>query len=372
MKISTLAQPQLAQEKVNRVLYLDGLRGVAILMVVLFHIFSRWPDFLPYLTQYGDFFLFKFGKYGVQLFFIISGFVISMTLEKCDSFGDFIYRRWLRLFPAMLIASIIILATAPFLTARPAGQPVLLDTLPGILFIEPEFFSAIFGYDQKPLEGSFWSLFVEMKFYIVSGCFYFMLGRRKMIMILLTMFSSSILIYYISPYLSKPLLDNLYIVLHYLDYRYYGWFVTGALLYEYHITKNRLFWFASILVGFVASRYLDGFKILPMLVANSLIFIFAYSLISPALQRFLSSKFLLLMGFISYPFYLIHENAMISMIHQLHQHNGWIPNLLLPILPIFVITIVAWIIAKYLEPITRKLIKQLLSYKLVNLRQKLD
>ena len=60
------------------------------------------------------------------------------------------------------------------------------------------------------------------------------------------------------------------------------------------------------------------------------------------------------------------------MIHQLHQHNGWIPNLLLPILPIFVITIVAWIIAKYLEPITRKLIKQLLSYKLVNLRQKLD
>ena len=56
MKISTLAQPQLAQEKVNRMLYLDGLRGVAILMVVLFHIFSRWPDFLPYLTQYGDFF----------------------------------------------------------------------------------------------------------------------------------------------------------------------------------------------------------------------------------------------------------------------------------------------------------------------------
>ena len=370
--MTSLSNQNNPQKSSARLLFLDGLRGIAILMVVLFHTFSRWPNLLPYLTQYGDFFLFKFGNYGVQLFFIISGFVILMTLEKCDSFGEFIYRRWLRLFPAMLIASIIILATAPFLTARPAGQPVLLNTLPGILFIEPEFFSAIFGYVQKPLEGSFWSLFVEMKFYIVAGCFYFMLGRRKMIMILLTMFSSSILIYYISPYLSKPLLDNLYIVLHYLDYRYYGWFVTGALLYEYHITKNRLFWFASILVGFVASRYLDGFKILPMLVANSLIFIFAYSLISPALQRFLSSKFLLLMGFISYPFYLIHENAMISMIYQLHQHNGWIPNLLLPILPIFVITIVAWIIAKYLEPITRKLIKQMLSYKSVTLGQKIE
>ena len=82
MKISTLAQSQLAQEEVNRMFYLDGLRGVAILTVVLFYIFSRWPDLLPNLTQYGDFFLFKFGKYGVELFFIISGFIISMTIKK--------------------------------------------------------------------------------------------------------------------------------------------------------------------------------------------------------------------------------------------------------------------------------------------------
>ena len=74
-----------------------------------------------------------------------------MTLEKCDSFGDFIYRRWLRLFPAMLIASIIILATAPFLTARPAGQPVLLDTLPGILF---ETFARITKFSTKSIKYS--------------------------------------------------------------------------------------------------------------------------------------------------------------------------------------------------------------------------
>ena len=96
-----------------------------------------------------------------------------------------------------------------------------------------------------------------------------------------------------------------------------------------------------------------------MLVANSLIFIFAYSLISPALQRFLSSKFLLLMGFISYQFYLIHENAMISMIYQLHQYQGWISNLLLPILPIFVVAFVAWVIAHYFEPVLRIGIKRI-------------
>lgn len=281
-----------------------------------------------------------------------------MTLEKCDSFSGFMYRRWLRLFPAMLIASIIILATSPLLTARPGGQPIFLDIIPGILFIEPAFFSAAFGYDQKLLEGSFWSLFVEMKFYIVAGCLYFAVGRRIMVAVVLTMFLSSIVIYYIGPYFSKPLLNKITLILYYLDYRYYGWFVTGALFYEYYITKNKLYWFSALLVGFVASRYLTGKVLMPMLFANSLVFIFGYSIISSKLQRLLSARFLLFMGFVSYPFYLMHENAMISMIQQLYQHNALIPNFLLPIIPISVVACIAWVVTRYFEPALRKLIKK--------------
>ena len=99
----------------SRLLFLDGLRGIVILLVILYHAYSdTWDIFLPYHYQYHDFLLFKYGNYGVQLFFLISGFVITMSLEKCIDFGDFIFRRWLRLFPAMLIASILILITAPF------------------------------------------------------------------------------------------------------------------------------------------------------------------------------------------------------------------------------------------------------------------
>ena len=65
----------------GRLAYLDGMRGVAILLVLLFHAFARWPDLVPYGDQYQSVPLFRVGFIGVNLFFIISGFVILMTLE---------------------------------------------------------------------------------------------------------------------------------------------------------------------------------------------------------------------------------------------------------------------------------------------------
>jgi peptidoglycan/LPS O-acetylase OafA/YrhL len=80
--------------------YLDGLRGVAILLVVLFHV---WPDY------------FSFGYVGVDIFFVISGFLITQIiftkLEKNSfSFKEFYRNRIRRLFPAL----IILLITALF------------------------------------------------------------------------------------------------------------------------------------------------------------------------------------------------------------------------------------------------------------------
>lgn len=77
---------------------------MAILMVLLFHYFSRWTFLYPYKDKY-DFF--TYGKMGVQFFFIISGFVILYTLENTTNFITFWKKRMVRLFPSMLIASII-------------------------------------------------------------------------------------------------------------------------------------------------------------------------------------------------------------------------------------------------------------------------
>src|SRR3982750_4409760 len=115
----------------SRLQFLDGLRGVAISLVVLFHAFARWPDLVG--TRDATSSLFVEGRLGVQLFFLISGYVIFMSLERTSGVLDFLWRRWLRLFPAMLAVSVLVFVTAPLFN-RPAGQPVLRDLLPGLTF----------------------------------------------------------------------------------------------------------------------------------------------------------------------------------------------------------------------------------------------
>src|SRR5690554_3769604 len=169
--------------EMQRIKLLDGLGGIAILLVVFYHAYARYPDVVPYLTNtYGEFPLFKYGYWGVQLFFLISGFVILMSLENKKSFYHFIYRRWLRLFPAMLIATILICATASFLQERPLGQPTIMSIIPGLSFIEPEWLGYLLRIEITPLETVFWTLYTEFKFYVIFGALYFLLGKTKAVM----------------------------------------------------------------------------------------------------------------------------------------------------------------------------------------------
>ena len=346
----------------TRIAFLDGLRGVAILLVLLYHAFSsRWASVLPYQDQYDYITIFHFGNYGVQLFFMVSGFVIAMTLEKCESFWSFMYRRWLRLFPAMLAATILILLTAFLFTARPYGAPDFQDAIPGLLFIEPEFFRLFFDEKQAVLEGSFWTLFVEMKFYILAGVLYFSVGSKNMILILVAMFLSTIVLEFLAPYLAASSVSNLKTWLKYLDWEYYGWFAAGALFYLHFITKSKMYWILAVLLSLVAARSLDGLLTESMVFAITIVGLFALSMFNQSIQKVLSNKVLVFFGFISYPLYLIHEQAMVSMIVQLNSVNQAIPNLLLPIVPILILVFIAWILARYIEPQIRKWIKRQLS-----------
>ena len=81
--------------KTNLVYYseIDGLRAIAVALVILFHINSQ---------------IFLFGYLGVDIFFVISGFVISQSLYKDYiknqkiSIINFYIRRFKRLYPALM------------------------------------------------------------------------------------------------------------------------------------------------------------------------------------------------------------------------------------------------------------------------------
>lgn len=183
----------------NRIDYLDGLRGIAILLVIGFHAYAFRTNILPYGDEYQNVFFFKNGWVGVQLFFLISGFVILLTLEKCAGFKSFIYRRWLRLFPAMLIASFLIYFTSEFLWERPSGEPKLLMLLPGLSFVEPGWWRLVLGVKNlNGIEGSFWTLYAEMKFYVFAAIIYYRFGRTPMIVSLFFVYLLSVAMHFLA------------------------------------------------------------------------------------------------------------------------------------------------------------------------------
>ena len=93
---------ELKKGPANRLLELDALRGIAAFAVLLFHYTTRYDQLY---TQPGPpLFYFPYGYFGVNLFFMISGFVIFMTLNKTRYAVDFIVSRFSRLFPAYWVA----------------------------------------------------------------------------------------------------------------------------------------------------------------------------------------------------------------------------------------------------------------------------
>lgn len=339
----------------DRLIFLDGMRGIAIMLVVIFHAYARWPDLYPYTNQYSDFILFKYGWIGVELFFLISGFVILMTLEKCNGVADFMLRRWFRLFPAMLVCSLFIFLTAGFFHERPAGSPILEHMLPGVLFITPEWFVQVFKQPWTDIEGSFWSLYVEVKFYLIFGVFYYLLGVRLAIASLILLFSIYCATTYAEHYL--PYLDIFRMVCYYTDAKFFGWFASGAIFYEFYKTGNLVFLILASFVGAVSAILFQGLYPGVWFVGVSVVIFFAGSLFIKPLQSMLSCGFLLFVGFISYPFYLLHENIMVSLIIKIGDTFPFLNGIISSFLSILLVLIIGFIFANYLEPMTKKIVK---------------
>lgn len=87
---------------------IDALRGVAAMAVALFHYTTRLTEL--YGARSGADVSFGHGHYGVNLFFVISGFVIFTTLEKMSRPMDFVVSRFSRLFPVYWAAIFLTLS----------------------------------------------------------------------------------------------------------------------------------------------------------------------------------------------------------------------------------------------------------------------
>jgi peptidoglycan/LPS O-acetylase OafA/YrhL len=141
---------------------LDGIRGLAMVLVLVFHLgVIVWPDARTWLVRNG--------YVGVDLFFVLSGFLItSLLLGELDHRGridvrGFLWRRVVRLVPALLVVLAVgLVAALAGYGPRTAGELLAIDATT-LTLITNWFFPEHF----IPEMGQVWSIAVEGQFYLV-------------------------------------------------------------------------------------------------------------------------------------------------------------------------------------------------------------
>lgn len=234
-------------------------------------------------------------------------------------------------------------------------MPRLLDVIPGLTFIQANDIKKIFHIDILDLENPFWSLYVEVRFYIIFGTLYVYFGARRAILSIFGLFLLWLFLDILSKNLVLSNTNFLILILRNIYASNYGWFASGAMAYLYYTNKTKKELFYSILFGLISVlAYRDD--IVTVVFMFALLAIFISTIYFEKIGKLFDNRFLVFYGFISYPLYLIHENAMIALIIKIRSNYSFIPDILLPLLPIIFLSAISYLIAKFLEPFLRNLI----------------
>ena len=190
---------------------LDGVRGLAALLVVMLHLTMQIKD--P--SGAGAFILKKVGLVGwtgVDLFFVLSGFLITGILDDAKGssnyFRVFYARRMLRILP-LYYGALLVLFVMPHLVSAP-GAPRFFVSIKDQLWYW--FYLQNFHPLPPPfvgLAGHFWSLAVEEQFYLVWPLVIFLLSRKKALRLCIFLLPFSIayraLIHIVNPVFASQL-----------------------------------------------------------------------------------------------------------------------------------------------------------------------
>jgi peptidoglycan/LPS O-acetylase OafA/YrhL len=165
---------------------LDGVRGVAILLVLVLH-FSRYGHGLVPSGLFIDSLYYRVagaGWIGVDLFFVLSGFLITGILYDAKGgahyFRNFYARRVLRIFPLYYGALILFLVVLPRLWPHHAGLQSMVRDGPWYWTYLSNLKIARDGWPQFGAIGHFWSLAVEEQFYLIWPLVVLALNRRQL------------------------------------------------------------------------------------------------------------------------------------------------------------------------------------------------
>lgn len=319
------------RERGNRLLELDVLRGFAALWVMLFHYFSKYNDLFRLPQDPGPITTFPDGMIGVYLFFMISGFVIFMTIQRSKSGLDFVVSRFSRLFPTYWVA-IVLTGTIGFLAPLPGQTIGPLQLVVNLTMLQS--FLLVPGID-----GVYWTLGIELGFYFIMLTA-FLLGWLKrtewcawawlgFVVLVHAATAASIWV----PWRLSQLLI--------LDYA--QWFILGIVFYRARESGYSCGRVMLIVACLVIEASIESVIMAAVMGAFVLVF---YLCLSGRCTSLLLAP-LLWLGSISYPLYLTHQMIGYRIIRSLSD-DGW-PPIAANCAVILVALCLAWAISKSVE-----------------------
>lgn len=283
---------------------IDAFRGVAIISVLLFHYLVRWDT--PYnntdITNLSHSYpaWLTLGALGVQLFFVISGLVITMTVIRSKSVIDFAIKRFSRLYPAYLFSMLLI--TGIFLVIDPLGFRVGAKDF----FIDLTMMGPILR--ARLVDGAHWSLTPEIFFYFWTAMSWLVLKQRFWIGLILVSFLGLV-----GKYIPGPA-EAVFLA------PYSPYFLAGVALWMAKIKDWRSSAILAIAAGVLYAAY---FPMLPHIDAPDWAkHLFLLGGLSALTLSFLLNlpirwAWLAYIGRISYSLYLIHQNLGVTLIQFL-------------------------------------------------------
>lgn len=263
----------------------------------------------------------KYGWLGVELFFVISGFVILMTLERSRNVGDFACRRFARLWPPLFVAATLTTLTM-FLVGPTDWVVSKYDYMTSIVLVDPSITAKLLNRPNlKWVDGVYWSLWVEIRFYVLSSIIY-LAARRKFVIIWIIFWITAEVTALLVPHYGKiNALLNLICFPPYLPY-----FTIGICVYEIH-SKGvfHRFALAGAVLAACAILYSATFghniyhghnaliSVIGDLAIFSLLLLF---IIDHPIVGIFKSRPLVVLGQASYSLYLIHQNIGVSIMSE--------------------------------------------------------
>ncbi|KXK12964.1 MAG: acyltransferase 3 [Chloroflexi bacterium OLB14] len=342
----------------NRIKELDGLRGIAVVLVMALHLFKRAAYFTehPVLETFTTFT--TVGWVGVDIFFVLSGFLITSILlrSKTDQhyFRNFYVRRSLRILPLYFVAIAFVLLFAP--KVEPEFTNQLNTALPIMLLYQQNWALLFDGFYITQYLGITWSLAIEEQFYFLWPFIVYKLNNSQLVKVSISYILISTIARILGTFLWSDLAEAssffYYASFARFEEMFFGGLLAIFLTYDGAHEKVRKFAMPVFLISltvFIALHILSlpgsphpEHSSIPLMIGGyttaalfsvGLIGVFITYPPQNILRKIFGNPILTFLGKYSYSMYIFHMTAVLILLDVFwhSELRGWKPFILYPL-----------------------------------------